>query len=138
MNMLRIVIALVLGLLIGGAVNMGLIMLGAGVIPAPEGVDVTDSESIANAMHLFQPKHFLFPFLAHAVGTLVGAVAGHLIAGSHRNLVAYAIGGLFFAGGIAAATMIPAPVWFIVVDLAFAYFPMAAVATQIGFKIRSN
>ncbi len=138
MKILRIVAAVVLGLMIGGAVNMGLILFGSGVVPAPDGVDVTDAESIANSMHLYQPKHFLVPFLAHAVGTLGGAIAGHLIAGSHRNIVAYVIGAVFFAGGIGAATMIPAPVWFIVVDLLLAYFPMAALATVIANRIRAT
>lgn len=136
MNILRIVAALILGVVVGGALNMGLVVLGSSVVPAPDGVDPTDPESIANAIHLFQPKHFLFPFLAHAGGTLVGAITGHLIAGSYRNLTAYAIGAVFFAGGITAATMIPAPTWFIIGDLVFSYFPMAAIATIIAIRIR--
>jgi hypothetical protein len=137
MNIVRIIVAIILGLVIGGAVNMGLIMLGSSIIPAPDGVDVQDVDSIAGAMHLFQPKHFLFPFLAHAGGTLVGALAGHLIAGTHRNVVAYIIGAAFFAGGIAAATMIPAPTWFTIGDLVLSYFPMALIATIIGTRIRA-
>ena len=31
-------------------------------------------------MHLFEPKHLVFPFLAHAVGTLVGALVAYLVA----------------------------------------------------------
>jgi len=137
MNVIRIIVALVIGALVGGVVNMGLVLLGAAIIPAPDGVDVNDPDSIAAAMHLFEPKHFVFPLLAHAGGTLAGAVAGHIIAGRYRNQIAFTVGALFFVGGIAAAAMIPAPVWFVAADLVFSYFPMAFVATKIGFRLRS-
>jgi hypothetical protein len=86
-------------------------------------------------MHLFEPKHFLFPFLAHALGTLTGALLAFLVAASYRAVFAYAIGVVFLAGGIAAAFMIPAPSWFIILDLAAAYMPMAWLATQVGHRI---
>lgn len=132
MKILRVILAVVAGVFIGGLVNMALVMLGSAIVPAPAGVDVTNAESVTASAHLFQPRHFLFPFLAHAVGTLVGATAAHLFAGSHRNAAAWAVGAVFFAGGIAASRMIPAPTWFVVADLVLAYFPMAFAATRIG------
>ncbi|RMG38369.1 MAG: hypothetical protein D6732_05390, partial [Methanobacteriota archaeon] len=66
---LRNVIAVLAGLILGSVVNMGLITLGSSVIPPPPGVDVTDMESLKSSMHLFEPRHFIFPFLAHALGT---------------------------------------------------------------------
>ena len=73
-NLLRNVLAIIAGVVIGGAVNMALITLSPSLIPPPAGVDVTNAESLAQAMHLFQPRHFVMPFLAHALGTLVGAL----------------------------------------------------------------
>lgn len=35
-------------------------------------------------------------------------------------------------GGIAAAFMIPAPAWFVVLDLAVAYLPMAWIGGKLG------
>ena len=70
---IRTIVAVVLGLAVGGVVNMGLILLSPMVIPPPPGVDVTDMESLAASMHLFQFRHFVFPSLAHAGGTLVAA-----------------------------------------------------------------
>ncbi len=136
MKILRVILALVAGVLIGGIVNLALVMLGSAIVPAPEGMDVTNAESVAASAHLFQPQHFLFPFLAHAVGTLVGATAAHLFAGGYRNAAAWAVGAVFFAGGIAAARMIPAPTWFVVADLVLAYFPMAFAATRIGRAVK--
>src|SRR5690606_40560173 len=54
-------------------VNMSIIMISGSIIPPPEGADTTTTEGLKAAMHLFEPKHFLLPFLAHALGTLVGA-----------------------------------------------------------------
>ena len=136
MKTIRGIAAAILGLLAGGAVNMGLILAGSTIIPAPEGVDVTNAESIAAGMHLFGPQHFVTPFVAHAVGTLVGALTAHVIAASYRDQLAYFVGALSFAGGVAAARMIPAPVWFIAADLVLAYFPMALLAAKLGRKIK--
>jgi hypothetical protein len=36
------------------------------------------------AMHLFEPRHFIMPFPAHAVGTLAGALVAYLIAASYK------------------------------------------------------
>ncbi|ACB74357.1 hypothetical protein [Opitutus terrae] len=130
------VLALLLGFLIGGCVNMGLVMLGPQVIPAPAGVDVNSVESMQANAHLFEAKHFLFPFLAHALGTLAGALAAYLIAATRKPLFAYAIGVLTLAGGIAAAFMIPAPAWFIAADLLLAYLPMTWLAVRLGQRLQ--
>jgi hypothetical protein len=134
-TVLRNTLAVIVGLVVGGTVNMALIVVGPHVIPPPAGVDVTDPQSLSNSMHLFEPKHFVFPFLAHALGTLTGVLLAFLVAASYRSVIAYAIGGFFLVGGIAAAFMIPAPVWFIILDLAAAYIPMAWLATQLGRRI---
>ncbi len=65
------------------------------------------------------------PFLAHAVGTLTGALAAYLIAATYRAQMAYVIGAVFLCGGVAASFMIPAPIWFIALDLLAACLPMA-------------
>ena len=134
-TILRNTLAVIIGFAVGGTVNMALVVVSPHVIPPPAGVDVTDSKSLSESMHLFEPKHFLFPFLAHALGTLTGALLAFLVAASYRSVFAYAIGLVFLAGGIAAAFMIPAPVWFIILDLAVAYIPMAWLATQLGHPI---
>lgn len=137
-NIVRNVIAVIAGVVIGAAVNGALITLSPMLIPPPPGVDVSDAESLAAAMPLFAPRHFVMPFLAHALGTLVGALVAYLIAATHRAPIAYAIGVLFLVGGIAASFMIPAPVWFIALDLLVAYIPMAWLGIAIGGRVRSG
>ena len=135
-QLLRNALALVLGVLIGGAINMMIVVLGPNIIPPPDGVDVTDMESIRNSMNLFAPKHFITPFVAHAGGTLAGSVIASVSSVSHRSAIGYSIGAIFLMGGISAFFMIPAPAWFIVLDLLGAYIPMAWLGIQLGQRIR--
>jgi hypothetical protein len=137
-NLLRNVLALLAGVAIGGGVNMALITLSPSLIPPPAGVDVNSAESLSKAMHLFEPRHFIMPFLAHAVGTFAGALAAYLIAASYRTQIAYVIGAVFLCGGVAASFMIPAPTWFIALDLLAAYLPMAWLGVYFGARIRKK
>jgi hypothetical protein len=97
---------------------------------------MSSAEGLKAAMHLLEPRHFLTPLLAHSAGTLVGALFGSLLAARQRTVVAYAIGAVFLCGGIAASFMIPAPPWFIALDLAAAYLPMAWLGLSIANRLR--
>lgn len=124
-KLLRAVLAVVLGFVAGSAVNMGLIMLSTEAIPPPPGADVKTMEGLRASLHLFEPKHFVFPFLAHAVGTFVGAFVAALLAPGKSATPSYVVGGLFLLGGIANVLMLPAPAWFSAADLLLAYLPAA-------------
>lgn len=139
LNLLRNALALVGGIAIGGAVNMALITLSPSVIAPPAGVNVNDAASLSASMHLFEPRHFVMPFLAHALGTLTGSLASYLIAATYKVPMAYVVGAFFLCGGVVASFMIPAPGWFIALDLVAAYLPMAWVGIQIGTRVsRTN
>ena len=135
-RLLRNVGAVLLGIVVGSLVNMAIIAAGPALVPPPAGVDVDTAEGLAAGIHLFQPRHFLAPFLAHALGTLAGALVAWLVAASHKAAFAWAIGAVFLAGGVAAAVMIPAPAWFIALDLLLAYLPMAWLAIRAGRRLR--
>jgi hypothetical protein len=137
-HLLRNVLAILAGIAIGGGVNMALITLSPSLIPPPTGVDVNNAESLSKAMHLFEPRHFVMPFLAHAVGTLGGALAAYLITATYRAQIAYVIGAVFLCGGVAASFMIPAPAWFIALDLLAAYLPISWLSIQIGNRMKQG
>lgn len=126
------VIALILGFFAGSAVNMGIITLSPMIIPPPDGVNVTDMESLKASMHLFEAKHFVFPFLAHALGTFAGAFIAAKIAASHKMKLALGIGAFFMIGGITNSFMLPSPVWFIVLDLLGAYIPVGWLGGKLA------
>ena len=131
----RNALAVLAGIVAAGAVNMALVTLGLSVIPPPAGVDMTSAEGLSKAMPLLEPRHFIVPFLAHAAGTLAGALVAYLVAASYNVQLAYVIGAFFLCGGVAAGFMIPAPTWFIALDLLAAYLPMAWLGTQIGTRM---
>ena len=133
-KIVRNVLAVITGIVLGSVVNMGIINLQYSFIALPEGVDVTNPESLQSSMHLFEPKHFIFPFLAHAIGTLVGAYMSVRIAASHKMYFALGIGIFFLIGGISMVFMMPAPIWFIVVDLSLAYIPMGWLGWRLSGK----
>lgn len=134
---LKNVLAILAGIIIGIFVNYSIVGFSATVIPLPEGIDPTNPDSIADNIHLFQAKHFVMPFLAHALGTLVGAYVSFRIAANHNMKFALGIGAFFLLGGITAAFMIKgAPMSFIIIDLLFAYIPMAFIGGKLAEKTK--
>ena len=55
-------LAVLAGIFVGGIANFGIIILSSSIIPPPDGVDVSNIESIKANIHLYKPIHFLFPF----------------------------------------------------------------------------
>lgn len=132
---IRNVLAVIAGVILGGIVNMGIITISGSIIPPPEGADTSTTEGLKAAMLLFEPRHFIMPFLAHALGTFVGALIAALIAIKHKMKLALLIGAFFLIGGIMMVMMVPSPTWFTVLDLALAYIPMAWLGGRIATKI---
>ena len=135
LNISRNIIAFILGLFFGGMINMLIINNGGGFIAPPEGVNPKDIESIKENMHLYTPIHFIIPFLAHAMGTFIGALITSLIAVSIRMYLAIGVGFCFLIGGIMMVLMLPSPLWFNIIDLSLAYLPMGWLGWKIGSKI---
>lgn len=132
---LRNTLAVIAGLVVGSVVNMSILLISDSIIPAPNGADISTTEGLKATMHLFEPKHFLFPFLAHAIGTFAGALTTALIAVKHKTKLAYGIGAFFLFGGLVTNFFtLPSPIWFSLVDLIFAYIPMAYLASKIAVK----
>jgi hypothetical protein len=127
-NMLAVVIGAIACLLLNGAL-LGLMMK---VIPPPAGFD----PNVMSTYSLLTNKHLLSPFVAHAVPSLIGGLIAALIAADRKMTFGLAVGGLHLLGGIAAAFMIPAPTWFVVVDLVVAYLPMAWIGARLAGATR--
>ncbi|MBK9254249.1 MAG: hypothetical protein IPM42_02045 [Saprospiraceae bacterium] len=89
-------------------------------------------EGLKASIHLFGPKNFIMPFLAHALGTLAGAWVAAKLAVSHHFRIALIIGLFFLIGGVTAVMMIPAPMWYNMTDLLLAYIPMAFLGWKLA------
>lgn len=135
---LRNILAVLAGLVAGGVVNMALIQLGGILMPPPEGVDVNDINSINAHIGEYSVAQLLAPFLAHALGALVGAFVAARLAVSRHMVLALLIGGLNLVGGAMAVSMIPnSPTWFNMLDLGVAYLPMAWLGGRLGMRGRN-
>ncbi len=133
---IRNILAVLAGLVLGSLVNGGLIGLSGHIIPPPDGVDITTEAGLKAGIPLSEPKHFIFPFLAHALGTFTGALTTVLIAANRKMSLALLIGLLFFIGGAMMVYKLQAPMWFNIADLVLAYFPMAFLAARMGIRKR--
>lgn len=134
-NWLRVVLAVLLGTVVGSMVNMALITVSGKVIAPPAGADVTTTAGLKASMHLFEPRHFIFPFLAHAVGTFAGAFVAALVTPGRSLRAALVVGGFFLLGGIASVFLLPAPLWFSAGDLLLAYLPAAWLGHRFAASV---
>lgn len=121
---LRNALALVIGVSIGCMINLSIVTVGPMLIPPPEGVDMSDMDNLSENVKLLAPINFAAPWLAHALGTLVGAFTAAKLAATQKMFFAVGIGFFFLLGGIMMVSMIGGPLWFAVLDLVGAYLPM--------------
>jgi uncharacterized membrane protein YqgA involved in biofilm formation len=131
---LRNILSVVAGVVIGGIVNMAIVIVSGSVIPPPAGADLTTTQGLQASMHLMEPKHFLMPFLAHALGTLIGAFIAAKLGASRHMMLALIVGAFFLVGGISAVLMLPSPAWFTATDLLGAYLPMGYLGGWLAQK----
>ncbi len=125
------VLIFVTGLILGGVINMILVQAGTSVFPAPKGFDLSTEAGLKSAMPLMTFEHFIFPFLAHAFGTLSGAFFVSRFT-HHKQILSYCIGIAFLSGGISMVYMVGGPLWFIILDLTIAYIPMAWLGHRLS------
>jgi len=127
------ILAVLVGLFAGAFINGGIINISGDIIAPPPGANLKTMEGLIDAMKIMEPKHFIMPFLAHALGTFFGAMLCTLLARSYQLILALSIGLAFFIGGFMMVFQLPAPLWFDLIDLIFAYFPMA----WLGYRVVS-
>jgi hypothetical protein len=130
MNIVKGILSIVVGILAGSIVNGCIIILSFAVL-GPEGINIFDAESFKANADKFTAANFVGTWLAHQSGTLVGALVAAKIAPTRKMIFAIAIGVWFLLGGIFAATVVPAPIWYLVADIAL-YIPVAYFGGKIG------
>jgi len=94
-NALRSVFVILVAILAAAMVTFSINVIGHYIIPPPEAIDTNDFESIKNNFHLFRTQHFIFPLLAHAIGTLASSYLISCMATSHKIWFALVLGIVF-------------------------------------------
>ena len=106
-------------------INIGLIILGGIIFPPPESFEPM------NAMN-WDLKYFIFPFLAHSIGTLSGSLIVSKFSKKSSIILPLIVGLYFLSGGIYMSTILPAPMWFVLLDVILGYIPMALLGWKIS------
>jgi hypothetical protein len=118
-------------LVLGGLANGAIINVSSKVVSPPAGFDLTKDEGLIAAMSVMEPKHFIMPFLAHAIGTLISAFLVTWLIDGKKMIRALLVGFVFMLGGTIMIFKLPSPLWFDALDLGLAYIPMA----WFGYKL---
>jgi len=138
-HILKRTIVIFIALFAGAMLNGAIINISSKVIPPPAGFDLTTAKGLQAAMPHMGPEHFVFPFLAHALGTLISALLISRFLKSQQFVFAMMAGILFMLGGISMVIMLPeTPIWFVLLDLIVAYIPMALLGNKLGSVHTSN
>lgn len=126
------ILGVILGIVVGGLVNSGIVTYGMPLFPPPVGVDPNDFESIKANMDLYELKHFIIPYVAHIMGSFVASFVAVKI--SNNKIISIIAGSIFVIGGAMVIYMIPeTPIWFSILDLV-SYIPAAILGYMIGRK----
>lgn len=110
---MRVVLATIIGLIVGNVVNMGILSL---FIPVEVMPGADENAAFLKAMESFTTVDYLIPLAAHGFGLLSGLLVARLICKT-SNIPIYIVGILHLIGTIIVQFMIPAPVWFHIVDV---------------------
>ena len=122
---LKNIAIVLLGIIFGMIVNIGLIILGGTIFPPSENFEPM------NAIN-WDLKYFIFPFLAHSIGTLSGAIIVSKLSKKSSIILPLVVGLYFLSGGIYMSAILPAPMWFILLDVILGYIPMALLGWKIS------
>ncbi len=122
---LRIILSLILGIVSGSAINILLIIAGQNIITAPSSFNPMNAQD-------WTVSFFIFPFLAHSLGTLVGSFVAAKASKEYHISISLMVGLWFLAGGIYMTTIITATTWFEILDIIICYIAMAYIGWELN------
>jgi len=110
--MLRNLLAVLVGLVVGMAVNMALITLNSSVLyPAPEGLDMQDTEAFQAYLDTLPATAFLVVMAAHLGQATVGGWVAARLSATNPVRLALIAGAVTMAGGLMMLFTVTGPVW---------------------------
>ncbi len=94
-SLLRNLGAFILAILVAYIASTLIIICGHYIIPPPIEIDTNDFESIKSNFHLYKDKHFIFPLIAHVLGTFLAGYCICRFSTDKRMIRIFLLGGLF-------------------------------------------
>ncbi|MEK6246714.1 MAG: hypothetical protein N2C12_00960 [Planctomycetales bacterium] len=137
--MVRKILAVLLGILIGGVFNMAMVTVSNTIYPLPAGIDPNDFEAFTAYVEAngLPSGALLIVLVAHAGGSFVSGFACGLIARRTWYVAAAFLGVVWMCGGIAMLVMLPSPIWFALADIVL-YVPVALLGVKLGGTLTGN
>ena len=135
--MIRNIIAVVVGVIVGMVFNMAVVILNTAVLfPVPEGFNWNDPDAVGAYFTNLPLPAFLVVLVAHLGQAFFGGLVAALISRNAAMTVAMIIGVLSMLAGIANMMMVPNPAWmWIEVPL---YLVAAWFAGRIVLAVKST
>lgn len=110
--MVRKILAVVVGVVVGAAVVWAVQLVGHRLVPLPPGMDPTDMESVRAHMAEIPAAAFGFVLLGYVLGALVGGYTAARI--GRAKGPALVVGAILLVFGLMNVVLIPHPLWFTV------------------------
>lgn len=133
MGTLRSVIAIPLGVVVGMATMILLLIPCFLLYPLPSGLDIydpADAEAFGHHLSALPLSALALVWLAHAGGAFAAAAVCRLVEGVKVTRELLIIGGVFTLLGLVNAASGAYPLWFVVVDLVI-YMPAALLGGML-------
>ena len=135
--MLRNILSVFAGLIVGSAVNMALVMLNAYVLfPMPPGMDMNVPEQLNTYIATLPTVAFLVVLAAHLGQSFVGGWTAARLGSSRPMLLAMIVGVLTLVGGILNWMTVDGPTW-MMIEIPL-YLVVAWLAGRIEQKRRAS
>ena len=133
--MLRNVIAVILGIIAGMALNMGILEINYLAYPIPEGLDIHNSAQLQNYLDALPALAFLVAMVAHLAQSFGGGWIAARLGSSRPMLLAMIVGAVSLAGGVMMMARVKGPAW-MAIELPL-YLVVAWLAGNIEQKRRA-
>ena len=104
--MLRNVIAVIIGIIAGMALNLGILEINYLAWPIPKGLDISDSAQLQNYLDTLPVLAFLGAMAAHLAQSFGGGWVAARLGSSHPMLLAMIVGTVSLAAGVMMMTMV--------------------------------
>ncbi|HYE45204.1 MAG TPA: hypothetical protein VEA44_05460 [Caulobacter sp.] len=132
--MLRMILGIVAGLVVGMGLVYGLQMLGHTIWPLPEGIDTRDPAQLRDLVARMPPIAVAWVAVAYGIAAFGGASLANWIA-QGRIAAGWVVTAALFGLTVWTLFMIPHPLWF--VGLAVALYLAAGVGARALFGRRA-
>jgi len=131
--MLRNVGAVILGMIVGMAVNMALVMLNTYVLfPMPAGLEMSDAAGFNAYIATLPSSAFILVLAAHLGQSFFGGWAAARVCASHPMRIAMIVGVLSLVGGILNMMSIKGPDWL------YVELPLYLIVAWLAGRIEVN